>query len=412
MLINKEKNRKLTLFFGIALVIFFVICTELFRRMTLINPPLFFDVYDYLDPRFVTYYSDIRLRLSMPRGDSYSLFLVPEFIFCDGLGEPVGAWCNAIYLSFFTVGTIPLVYLLLKKLCPNARKGLLVCGSFASMFVIPIYILLLDSYGGKLYGTYLGSVWHNETSIGMRFFALLVLLFFYDTCDRYLDRFSIKEFFISCLLFSAVNIVKPSFIIAFAPAMLVMMIIDIIIAKGKGFAKWILYGLPVLIGSVVLIYQYFNLFPNTDSADSSHVIVVFGDAIRQQRFPVIEFLRSYAFPIFIFILHRKELMKSKFHLICLLSWLFSFLDFFLLSESGPRSHHGNFTWGIRFFTFLVFCLSIGYFVNDVNNAISKTNMNRKAKLELCLGSILIFLHLISGIYYFIDILLGFCAYVI
>ena len=105
------------------------------------------------------------------------------------------------------------------------------------MFVIAIPL----TFDSDLYTVYCGSVWHNESYIGMRFFAVLLLLFFYRKCNQYLNDFTVGDFFIECVLFLIVNWVKPNFTIAFAPAMLVMMIVDIIKAKGKGFVRWIMF---------------------------------------------------------------------------------------------------------------------------------------------------------------------------
>ncbi len=397
---GKEPNKQSLCFFGIALSFFFVLCTELFRRMASLYPSLFVEGH---------YHSDLGARLTMPRGNPYSLFLIPITTFFDKLGKSTGSYCIGIYVSFFVVGTVILTYWLLKKLCPQAKTHMLMIGAFICIFVCPIYSTLFGPQNA-LYGAYDGAVWHNETFIGMRFFSILVLLFFQNNCINYLDKFSLKDFFISCILFTAVNIAKPNFIIAFAPAMLVMMIIDIIKARGHGIGKWILYGLPVIIGSVVLIYQYFNLFPNDASSDSSHVVFVFGDTIKNSKYPLIDFLRSYAFPLFTFVVYRKEFMKSKFHLVCCLGWLFSFLEYFFLAESGARADHGNFSWGIHFFTFLIFCLSIGFWINGYANSSNNKTNTSKTKLSCriipFIGNMLMGLHLISGLLYFALVLMG------
>lgn len=407
------KNKKQLIIYGIVLLLLFIICTELYRRMVISDPPVYFsEGVDQTDSWYYNYYSDIRLRLNMPREASYSLFLIPEFAAYDMLGESIAAWIISVYLSFFTVGTVLVVYLLLKKLCPDGNRSRLFLGSVVSMFVIPVFIIPMAQYGMRMYGSYIGSIWHNETYIGMRFFAVLILLSFYDTNDRYLERFSLKGFILQCLLFTAVNIVKPSFIIAFAPAMLIMMICDIIKAKGKGFAKWIMYGLPVLIGSAILIYQYKVLFTGTGE-DSSHVIFAVGEGLKNSRFPILDFVRSYAFPLCVFVFHYKELIRSKFHLVCCLGWLFSFLEFLFLSESGDRSFHNNFGWGLCLFTFLLFCLSIGFYLNDVS--LYKKNGNggdKKRFYKLVAGKLLLIAHFISGILYFYNILIGRCAYLL
>ena len=402
MISSPKSSKKNMLFWGTTMLFFYALCTELFRRMACRHPSMFIEGHHYV--------SDISMRMSMERGTSYSLFLVPEFIFYDGLGVEIGSLLIGLYLALFVIGTVVVVYLLFKKMCTGSVPGLMALCAFASLFFLPVFIPSAGPFGEKLHVDYAGSVWHNETYIGMRFFAILLLIFFRDTCDRYLERFSIKEFFISCLLFSAVNLVKPNFIIAFAPAMLIMMIADIITAKGKGFGKWVMYGVPVLISSVVLLFQFLLLFNNTGSSESSQVIFVLGDAIKQQKYPVIEFIRTYAFPIYIFVIHRKEFIKSKFHIVCCLGWFFSFLEYLFLSETGFRATHGNFTWGIHFFTFLIFCIGIVYWINDVTAYTQNRNSAKKPEkyqnIKLLFGSLLLGLHLISGLLYFGFVLLG------
>jgi hypothetical protein len=402
MLSSQKTSKKHNFLWGTIILLFFALCTELFRRMACRHPSMFIEGHYYV--------SDISMRMSMERGTQYSLFLFPEFLVYDGLGKDVGSLLIGIYLAIFVVGTIVVVYLLLSRLCADSKPGLLALCAFASLFFMPVFIPSAGPLGDKLYVGYPGSIWHNETYIGMRFFAILLLIFFRDTCNRYLEKFSIKEFFISCLLFSAVNIVKPNFIIAFAPAMLIMMIADIITSKGKGFSKWVMYGVPVLISSVVLLFQFLILFQNTESTESTQVIFVLGDAIKQQKHPIIVFLRTYAFPIYMLIIHRKELSKSKFHIVCCLGWFFSFLEYLFLSETGFRATHGNFSWGLHFFTFLVFCLSVGYWINDLTaytkRRNSKNTPDKSQNIKLIFSTLLLGLHFISGLLYFGFVLLG------
>ena len=385
-----------------ALAAFFVICVELFRRMTVSYPGI-----------LGTYYSDINVRLGMGE-DHYSIFLIPEYFFIDKFGLNLGGVFIGIYLSAVVIGTILLVYLLLKKICSGVSAGLLFAFSFVCILAIPIFIPIMSE---RIFSPYAGSVWHNESYLGMRFMAVLILLYFYRTNETYLERFSLKDFFISSLLFLLVNWIKPNFIIAFGPAMLIMMIVDIIRAKGKHFVRWMLYGIPVLIGSLILPFQYLILFPGNDSSsgNGSGVTLIFGDFFFVQKHPIINLLFAIAFPVFMFIIHRKEFIKSKFHMVCSLGWVFAFLEFFFMSETGIRRGHENFYWGVRFFTFLVFCLSIGYFINDLRayrmnkkkNSADKENSKRNSTISLFfVENMFVLLHLLAGLVYFILVVLG------
>ena len=399
---NKIKKDTSKFAFVGALAAFFIICTELFRRMAVSYPGI-----------LGTYYSDINVRLGMG-GDSYSIFLIPESFFVDRFGLNTGAIFIGIYLSAFVIGTILVVYLLLKRICPNASSGFLFVFSFICILAIPVFIPILCE---RIFSPYAGSVWHNESYLGMRFVAVLVLLFFFRTNETYLERFSLRDFFVSSLLFLLVNWIKPNFIIAFGPAMLIMMIVDIVRAKGKHFVRWMLYGIPVLIGSLILPFQYLVLFPGNDSGSGSGggVTLIFGDFFFVQKHPVVNLVFTIAFPVFMFIIHRGEFIKSKFHMVCSLGWVFSFLEFFFLSETGIRRGHENFYWGVRFFTFLVFCLSIGYFIDDIHayrmnkkkNEADKENGKKNKTISLFfVENLFVLLHLLSGLVYFILVLLG------
>ena len=134
-----------------------------------------------------------------------------------------------------------------------------------------------------------------------------------------------------------------------------------------------------------------------------------------QKHPIINLLFAIAFPVFMFIIHRKEFIKSKFHMVCSLGWVFAFLEFFFMSETGIRRGHENFYWGVRFFTFLVFCLSIGYFINYLRayrmnkkkNSADKENSKRNSTISLFfVENMFVLLHLLAGLVYFILVVLG------
>ncbi len=352
------------------------------------------------------YFSDIRARIDQGLGDPYSIFLKPEYFFYNSFGKGLGALLIGVYLSFFVVGSVILVYFLLKRLCSEASKKALLLAALSSLFMVSICIPYLKD---GIYDAYTGSVWHNETYLGMRFFAMLFLIVFYDTCENYLERFSLKTFICESVLLLFVNWVKPNFIIAFGPAMLVMMIVDIIKARGKGFVNWILYGVPVLIGALILPFQFLNLFSNTVETSDSSIIFVPGTPILDQRFPIIVFLCAYAFPIISFFIHYKEVFKSKFLSVSYLGWVFSLLEYAFLAETGSRSSHGNFSWGLHFFTFLIFVISIALHLKERYTM----NVNdKKAVILYKVSRAIAGLHLVCGIGYFILVMLGACGYMV
>ena len=378
--------------YGLALFLLFVICTILFRRMTISYPGL-----------LGIYYSDINVRLDWGEME-YSVFLWPELYFVDKYGMNTGSWFIGIYLSSFVVGSVLLIFMFLRRTCPHAETRLLAVFSFVCLFANPIFIPTLSE---RIFSPYAGSVWHNESYIGMRFMAILVLMLFFSTCNHYLERFSWKVFFVESLLFLLVNWVKPNFIIAFGPAMLIMMLVDFYKVKGKHFVRWMMYGIPVLLGALILPFQYLLLFSSSiNDNDDSGIAFILGEFFFNQKLPFLNLILAYSFPVIMFIIHRKEFIKSKFHLVCCLGWLFSFLEFFFLSETGFRRLHENFYWGVRFFTFLMYCLSIGYFIADIQKHKKNKQKKNKAIDMFFVENMFVILHLLAGVVYFVLALLG------
>ena len=392
--------------FCVALLTLYAVCVVMFYRMAI--------SYQGIGG---TYYSDVSIRIEkFLAGEKtynlfkfYSLFIFPEYFFATSFDLSIGSVFIGLYLAAFVVGTVLLIFKLLKMLCPSVSYGLLAAISFISMLVMPINVPVLSEY---VYTSYCGSVWHNESYLGMRFFALLVLMFFLKTNENYLKSFSPKEFVLGCVLVFVVNYVKPNFIIAFAPAMLIMMIVDIAKTRGKGFVRWLLYGSSILVGSLILPFQYLLLFNEAETGDDPGVIFVLGDFILCQKHPLLNILFGLTFPILVFVIHRKELIKSKFHIVCLLAWVFAWLEYAFLAEGGSRYGDGNFSWGLQLFTFVVFCLSLGFYSNDLQCYLNarREKSSTKRPLWFFVESILLALHLYCGILYFFAVFFGKCGF--
>ena len=116
------------------------------------------------------------------------------------------------------------------------------------------------------------------------------------------------------------------------------------------------------------------------------------------------------FPAIVFLIHKKEFLQSKFHILCSVSWIIAYLENFLICESGDRASDGNFSWGLRIFTFIIYCLALDFFSKDIQNYknLKQKKMSKNlTQFYICLA--LAFAHLISGLLYFASILLGYCA---
>lgn len=310
-----------------------------------------------------TYDSDLPAHIQEGRaGTSYSLIERSFGFLMDTLG------CNekavALWLALLTVATIWITLLVMKQLFPNGNPAVLYVLALASMFVMPIYLPQLNQY--RYLGLQSGTIWHNSTYIGMRFAAMCLLLLYFWLQEHYRQRFLVGQFMLFTFLLIFVNLMKPNFILCFAPAMAVMLLTDCIADRGRTLKRQIFFGIPVLISLAVVAYETIVLFG--DGNDGASILIDFGYAWKlNAKHPVIALLQSGALPLLVLCANRKALKTDRRYRMTWLIWLAALLEYLLLSESGTRRAHGNFSWGYCFALFLVFAVSLVWLYRNLKD---------------------------------------------
>lgn len=217
--------------------------------------------------------------------------------------------------------------------------------------------------------------------------------------EEYLEHLSKTQMFLFCVGLIIINMIKPNFIIAFAPMMAIYLCVDLVTSKvpmKKKFKQIILFGSCVLPSLAVLFFQNKMLFP--EDSESGMVIKI-GYSFMRTGNPYAKIILGLAFPILILVFNCKELVRDRVYGSAWLMWLISFLEYFIFAETGKRQTHGNLAWGMLFGTFFLFIISIYKFIC---NRYSKSNN----KIYYRMGYVLLACHAFSGIFYFIKLLLG------
>jgi hypothetical protein len=156
------------------------------------------------------------------------------------------------------------------------------------------------------------------------------------------------------LLFILVNAVKPSFILVFAPAMALYLLVDLF-QKIK-FGRIFLFGLTVIPSLLVVLWQNVVLF-GEDTGNGiifayAHTMSLHGTH------PKVSLLLSVAFPIFVAVVLWKEFFTDKWYRFCYLVWGVGLFQYVFLAEEGARSRDANFNWGYAFGIFLIMVVSV------------------------------------------------------
>lgn len=323
-----------------------------------------------------------------------------------------------IYLAAIELGTLWVTYRIMRRLMPKGNPVILHLLAIVSMFVMPIYIKALNPY--RYLGLQSSSIWHNSTFIGMKFAAMCVLLLYYDCQERYREKFSVWDFILFAVLLSITNLCKPNFILAFAPAMAIILLTDCIATRGKTLGRQILFGIPVLISLLVLIRQSFMLFDGENAGSSLGFSFAYALRLRTTH-PFFAPLQSSAFPLVVLAANLRDLKTDRRFRVTWLIWLFGLLEFLFLNDMGPRQNDGNLTWGYCFCLFPVFVISLIWLYRDVMDVYGKYRASGRAGFAayvretpacrgrlvyLAVALLLICAHLGFGLDYFRIVYLG------
>ena len=111
-------------------------------------------------------------------------------------------------------------------------------------------------------------------------------------------------------------------------------------------------------------------------------------------------------PLFITLTRSKSIIRNKGFVLAWLTYFFAFIERNMFEEIGPRSSHGNNSWGRHYalVLLLVMCVTeINKMWNDLKAADSKST---KDTIVFIISLALLLFYLISGSLYIINLLSG------
>ena len=253
------------------------------------------------------------------------------------------------------------------------------------------------------------NVWHNPTTIMVRPFALLVFLLVSAEvirCRRseFEEGVSVPKGILIAVLLILSCLAKPSFVQIFYPGIFTLMVIWLIVYKGKNLKMALQLFVVCLPSLAVMIIQLVNSFYGGTGEGGGIAIAPFKVAgLRTSSIPISMLLVT-AFPLLMAILTiiRKKMGWSE-----IFAWiLFAWGAFWrlLLEEQGARAAHGNFTWGYVLGLYLIWFTAVRsylelYFDDEMTGT--------KRGVGFVIASIVLAAHFLSGLYYlFYLVILG------
>jgi len=373
-----------------AYLLMLFICIELFYRQSI--------EYNHSYPadlKLHIYYADIQ------KGTNYSLVSLVFNILHSINGS---TFYIAIFLSSMVVGTIYLTYVYLKETICSLNDSIAHVLAFSLNLIMPIFISMLNS--NRYLGLISGSIWHNPTFTCMKFFGLLALIIY---CKMHKNTEKNIYLFVFSFILCLVTIIKPNFILVLLPTVLIVLLVETI-KKRSNFKKTVILLVTFLPSCLILFFQYCVLYG--DGQTDSSIGFNFGYIISHysQR-PVAAIIQSVAFPILVLLANIKNLKKDKMYAFSWVLWLIALIQYLCLVETGERALHGNWGWGVLFYTFFLFVTSVLKLIQNIseeNIIIGHQFLKRISLRRIYYGiaSIVFLMHIYFGCQYLLIILHG------
>ena len=233
-------------------------------------------------------------------------------------------------------------------------------GGLSLLFVMSIYIPVI--YGFFYFGTISAQAWHNSTYMTMRLLSVIALTLYFKIDKGYLHKLRAPDMISFSLAMILTTWAKPNFLIGFAPVMAINLLIDFIhnIKDRQKVKRIFIFGLTIMPAALIIAFQTWVLFGESESA----LKFTFGAFYFHWGNPVLMPLLGLAFPILVMLYNKGRLYTARWYRSIWLLWLFNFMIFFFLMETGLRESHGNMLWGLIFATFLLFAGSFYVFLHD------------------------------------------------
>ena len=336
--------------------------------------------------------SDMPAHIALALGhNDYSLASYIVRVLWALFGEARGQTLLSLVLTANQLLGVLTVCFLLRRMFPTLDTALALLAAILAHVCGP---WILPGQTEMYLGVYNGNVLHNMTLLFSRTPVPLVLLFFFRLWDSREGRLRLKDWLGLALTLALSTLFKPSFLGAFAPAVLVMLIWDFIKTRAKGFKNEFLIGCAVLPSAAVLLWSSSVLFAE-DFAGTSSGVALRALTLGGLLSLLVMYLRGLLLPLWShFTQGVRENERGHLRIVWGVLGV-AILEALTLTETGFRANDGNFEWGSLALYPTVFALAIALLIRFLQRTDRK---KRPDAVKAAVGLVLLLGHLAVGLY--------------
>lgn len=354
--------------------------------------------YSQLISQTEVYPSDIQQHMDFAiNGRGYSLlYRVMELLY----NLTGSSFSIAILESLLTVGTWLGAAKLIDFLYERKDYFSSAIIALPSMFVTGIYIPVIYEYFYKQ--QIVTQPHHNITYTGMRFFAVFAMIAFCKIFESYLKKNKWYHWVMLAVMLALATSIKPSFLYGFVFTLLIFLILDF--TKTKSNTKPLL-KIVISVGIMIpllfiMLMQAKILYARPAEAGGSGIAIVWGKNFVSTGvwLTLLKILCGLSFPVLVGLVNHKQLKRTEKFTYVMYAVQLAIVMLFV--ETGPRAKHGNFYWGLYGAAFFLFIITFARFADNLKH------YKEHNKIYIGAGSLLMLAHIISGVGYFVIVLLG------
>ena len=245
----------------------------------------------------------------------------------------------------------------------------------------------------NLYLGYIGiNVFHNPTILALKPLALLLLL----AAGHAFTAEAPRPLAIAAggLLAVLATLAKPNYTLCLLPALAVLAAVRLMRRQP---VHWALLAAVALPAAAVLAWQYSLAYSPSESILWAPLAVALNFTSYESLLPKV--LLSVVFPAGVYLAYFSRARHALLLNLCWVAFLVSLLYHFLLAESGERMFHLNFTWGAQAALFILFVVSVRFWLMQLSPA----GQSRRLDWHFVRGAAcaaLLLLHLLSGLLWY------------
>ncbi len=256
-------------------------------------------------------------------------------------------------------------------------------------FVAPI--LLPAIWDQKFYFGYIGMAnYHNPTIHLLKPLGLLSMIFAIKAFNGKQARWYTILF--SCGLLTLASWIKPNYSLVILPGLAIACMIWLLQKRSLDW-KLVLFGF-LIPGGINLLLQWLIAY-YSGNPDGGITIAPFVVESNFSQYLFLKFCLSALFPLMILWMARKDLLKDSALLIGWVAFIVGVTQNYLLAEGGNRMFHGNFRWSGQIALFLLFAITLRWFLRE------KYLSNLATRWENIISLVVYNAHLLGGIAYYI-----------